>query len=63
MQDEFGIEADIVVLEGSRILGNGVWKQSYHIIFVNGACASNYGVMKSFVDDLVEDNTANSLFW
>jgi hypothetical protein len=63
VQDEFRIEADIVVLEGSRILGNGVWKRSYHIIFVNGVCASNYGVMKSFVDDLVEENTANSLFW
>jgi hypothetical protein len=63
LQDQFGIEVEIVVLEGSRILGNGVWKRSNHIIFVNIACASISGALKSFVKDLVEENNKNTLFW
>jgi hypothetical protein len=50
-------------LDGSRALKNDVCKRSYHIIVVNGAFASNSGVMKSFVKDFVEENNENTLFW
>jgi hypothetical protein len=59
-QEAYKIDPEFIVLRGSRIK-NCMMKNSYHILATNVAFSSNYGEMKSFFRNFVEENKQDPL--